>query len=193
MLFTQKPTRSFMKVTSSPDSDNLDTALGLVFGKRDKNKFEFDAVIKESFTLSNAVTENPLENGSFFSDHITNKPEKLSLQVVVSDTPLPFVSIGFSAGYKGLSSDEYQRLAKIWESRSTLLISTGFQVYKDYVFNTIAGEKNKGDAAYLTIEFVKYRTFDTTNGKGAKKKVSEDVSHSVGVDELVGVLPLLAM
>lgn len=48
----------------------------------------FDSTIREAPSFQIAITENPVETGVSMADHAYAKPDTLTLEVVVSDTPL---------------------------------------------------------------------------------------------------------
>jgi len=54
----------------------------------DLTSFEFDLVEDESYDESVKVTEHPVETGSSPSDHAAEEPIKLSLKVMVTETPM---------------------------------------------------------------------------------------------------------
>lgn len=49
---------------------------------------EFDAVIREQYSSSAQVTEHPVERGSAVTDHIRGMPARISVEAVISNTPL---------------------------------------------------------------------------------------------------------
>lgn len=75
--------------------------LSLIFRKPQKAQIgvmQLDASLNETHSRVATVTNNPIEDGSLISDHITLEPIKLVLQGVVSDTPLNLQQSVIGAG-----------------------------------------------------------------------------------------------
>jgi len=66
-------------------------ALSLLFGNNKRGVIaglEIDASIQETHEAVNTITRNPIEDGSNISDHITNEPFKITMECIVSETPI---------------------------------------------------------------------------------------------------------
>ena len=65
-----------------------------------KELIKLDCTPNETHTITNVVTEHPLEDGSVISDHIIRKPKTLSLTGIISDDPINLSStlVGNIAG-----------------------------------------------------------------------------------------------
>lgn len=53
---------------------------------------EVDATTQERYTLTAGITQNPIESGATLSDHIHIQPQTLTIQGIITDRPLDFVS-----------------------------------------------------------------------------------------------------
>ena len=110
MLFGARVQKAFIRVDGSEESDAAQAALGILIGKPDLTKFEVDVIIRESTNLGNIVTENPLEDGTSIFDHVTNKPQTLDIEFIITDTPIGTLSfLGGTFSKKGRSSEEFIR------------------------------------------------------------------------------------
>ncbi len=67
----------------------------------------FDSTIREAPAFQIAITENPVETGVSMADHAYAKPDTLTLEVIVSDTPL----LGDSRGTPAIQLAEADGLA----------------------------------------------------------------------------------
>lgn len=54
----------------------------------DDRRYTFDCVPEETYEDEAEITEHPVEGGSDTTDHVRNKPNAISLDVVVSNNPL---------------------------------------------------------------------------------------------------------
>lgn len=48
---------------------------------------EFDAVVRDSHESTSEATEHPVEDGAVANDHIRRRPDRVTLECVVSNTP----------------------------------------------------------------------------------------------------------
>lgn len=55
--------------------------------------YEIDAVLSEDKTSDAEITDNPIESGGDTTDHMHVKPKIVTLDLMVSDTPLPELAI----------------------------------------------------------------------------------------------------
>ena len=51
-----------------------------------------DCTLAETHTLTSNITQNPIESGSYLSDHIHNLPRSISLRGAITSRPLDIVS-----------------------------------------------------------------------------------------------------
>ena len=54
-----------------------------------KNIFQIDASLKETHTKKSTPTSFPIEDGTAISDHMIKNPFSLTLNGIISDTPIP--------------------------------------------------------------------------------------------------------
>jgi hypothetical protein len=86
-----------------------------------------DATVSEQHTTSCDLTENPVEEGAKITDHVQLKPAELSIEGVITDTPLGYAVIGNIQnlirsvstifGGSSRSLDAYNELIKLQQSR----------------------------------------------------------------------------
>jgi hypothetical protein len=116
--------------------------------------FEIDAVLRENHEYESTVTDYPLDEGSDASDHVINKPVTITLDSVVSDTP-----IGALADRRGTdtlpSSDAIAKLRRIRAARQPIVIVTTKGVYSSVVMQSlrIPVDANTGAALAFTAVF----------------------------------------
>ena len=77
----------------------------------------FDAYIKTQHSRTVKLTENPVQGGAAVVDHSYNEPNKLTMQIAMTDSA---VAIGgrFSGG-EGRSVNAYKTLVRIMTARET--------------------------------------------------------------------------
>lgn len=156
--------------------------IDLLINRRTSGKIDnitLDATISDNLSISNEVTSLPIEDGADVNDHIIKKPLRLTIEGVVSNSPL-YSSIGVSAFTESFKSsslgqlikntgtrvdetlDELLRIAgrvngEIIDSSDIPIITvvTGLKVYNNMVLSslTIKRSKTTGDSLPFTAEF----------------------------------------
>jgi hypothetical protein len=99
-----------------------------------------DAALSEGHKLSSTVTKYPTESGSKISDHIQNEPRAVTIEGIVSDTPIGNVATvraNATASATGaldfLPTDEaLAKLEALWESREPVTVQTSLVGGKTY-------------------------------------------------------------
>lgn len=94
--------------------------------------YYFDAFTKENHVGSVRVTEHPVQGGSNISDHAYNLPDKLTIEVLVSDSVQPIVSGQFASG-KTKSISAYEVLRKLKEKRVLVSVRTRLHYYTNMI------------------------------------------------------------
>jgi hypothetical protein len=108
-----------------------------------------DASLTETHKLSSNVTKYPVESGAKITDHISNEPREVTIEGIVSDTPIGNVATvraSATASPTGsldfLPSDEaLAKLEALWESREPVPIQT-----------TLAGGKSYENMALMDLD-----------------------------------------
>ena len=151
--------------------------------------FEIDAVVTEDRTSECEVTDHPVEKGVSITDHARVKPKVISMECVVSDTP-----VGALADRRGLAlEDEVEReladqgvlsdyvasdearafVEKLLVARKPVLVSTewkrtdgslGYKAYDNMMIQTIGEtiDSDTGDSFKFTVT-LKQITYVTNN------------------------------
>jgi hypothetical protein len=99
--------------------------------------YYFDAFTKENHVGSVRVTEHPVQGGSNISDHAYNLPDKLTIEVLVSDSVQPIVSGQFASG-KTKSISAYEVLRKLKEKRVLVSVRTRLHYYTNMIIENMS-------------------------------------------------------
>lgn len=96
----------------------------------------FDAFLRESHTGTVRITDHPVQTGANISDHAYNLPDKLTLEIFVSDNMDCVIADQFSELYtKSLSA--YKILRELKEKRQPLSIRTRLHPYENMLIETM--------------------------------------------------------
>lgn len=123
---------------------------------------QVDAVLDETHTFENLVTEHPVEDGSPRTDHIVNLPVKIEMTGRITDTPSSIAAsltsgaagvigkdLGISpaaasgigavlgATLPGRAKSVYQELVALYEGRETFTVLTGLNEYANMTFTRL--------------------------------------------------------
>ena len=127
-------------------------ALSLLYGKKYKKgkvgSVELDVTLREDHNYSSRVTTYPIEDGSILTDHIINDPTTLTLEGIITDTPLSILSL-FNR-----SVDAFNRLIEIHEKKELVTVVTGIKTYPKMAITqlNIPRTISTGQSLKFTIE-----------------------------------------
>lgn len=119
------------------------------------NGLEFDALISEDRTLAATVPEYSVENGYAVSDAIILSPEKLSMVLFVTNTPVTW------KGRHGTSTTRVQnvikKLEQMYFNREPVTIITTDKTYTNMAIEEMGFSKNveTGPSREIPIAFKK--------------------------------------
>lgn len=145
-----------------------------------------DAAVGEEHKTSCDITENPVEDGAKITDHVQIKPAELSIDGVISDSPLgtPFVQNFQNAKAAVLSRlsgtsrsiDAYQKLVELQKKREPFTVVTSLKQYKNMILTELSVPRNaqlgnsvQFKATMREIRIVKSKS--ATGRGGLNKKV----------------------
>ncbi len=130
----------------------LFTEKGVIVGE-----LSIDAVIEEIHTLSAKATEHPIEDGCNIADHIEHQPRALSLEGIISNTPLSLIGVPLfqsaSNFFRGITNNQaestFRALESMIEGNKTVTILTALNSYTDMVIENIIVNRNASSAECL--------------------------------------------
>ena len=120
--------------------------------------WSFDATLNESADDEWDVTQFPVETGLDITDHIQAKPCKMTLEGILTDTPLDDpLSMPV-----GRSKRAYEALVALARRKQSLVVVCGFRLFQNMVITAISLKRAPGDGDSLspsvTLQEVRYVT-----------------------------------
>lgn len=104
-----------------------------------------DCTISETHSYKADVTENPIEDGEPVADHVNLKQVKLTIEGLVSDSPIGFALIGSAQnavrsfqslfGTQSRAKDAFDALIKLWKNRIPFTVITNLKRYENMVIS----------------------------------------------------------
>lgn len=119
--------------------------LSLIYGTNKRVKIaeiEVDVSIAESHETDCDITENPVESGANITDHVQVKPAKLTIEGLISDTPIKFFQGIRSLFDDNRSRKTYEELVAIQQEREPIDIVTGLKKYSNMILKTLTVPRN---------------------------------------------------
>ena len=119
-----------------------------------------DATLTEIHNRTATVTQFALDNGASVSDHVINQPKTISLEGVISNTPLVWLGLGAD---NARAQNAFDALDELYDSKEPFDLVTGFKLYKNCVFRDLslprvrAGEL-RFRATVVELKFVEQRS-----------------------------------
>lgn len=118
------------------------------------NYLAMDAVISEAPSYTASPTESVVETGETISDHVTQKPDKLTLKCVISNTPVGLLSIAQGQTFQDRVGEAHRLLKALKASGQPCDWVGGLEVYHNMVIVEYSTERNKTTANTLTFSLV---------------------------------------
>jgi len=121
--------------------------------------FVIDCTLSESIDLEAEVTENPVESGSTFVDHIRNKPVAISIEGILSNTPTPAIE-ALRLPDERPSASAFAKFNAISEAREPVTIRTALKTYERMAMTMLSMpvDANTGDAFRFRATFKQIQT-----------------------------------
>jgi hypothetical protein len=142
--------------------------LSLVYGTKKQlqiAQIEVDVSVSETHETDCDVTENPVESGANITDHVQVKPARLTVEGLVSDTPIKFLQ-----GVRDLFDDNrsrktYEELLAIQTAREPIDVITGLKQYSNMILKTLTVPRNSdtGRSLRFTAQFQEVRIVDSAS------------------------------
>ena len=115
-----------------------------------------DVAIREIHNRRSKITRFPVEDGSDITDSIKNQPDGLSIEGIVTDSPLQFLA-GLRAIQRGGASpsiDAFEKLERLHEAELPIVIITGLKKYSSMAIasTNIPDDVSVGEAIRFSME-----------------------------------------
>lgn len=141
--------------------------------------YVIDCAVTEEHSDENEITQHPVETGADIVDHIRRKPSTVSIQGIVSDTPLPAIE-ALRSETTLPSQEAIEKLTALNLARETFNVTTSLRSYDNMalVSLSIPRDVKTGDALTFNARFQEVilvtnnRVTVTVSSARGKKKVN---------------------
>jgi hypothetical protein len=135
-----------------------------------------DVSISQVHRFPSRITENPVEDGTLYSDHVVMLPVILEIEGRISDAPTSVYGI-FTKTIK--SQEAYQKLLSLQSNREPFEVVTGLNVYKNMLLEELQIPRTASDGQ--SIRFTAILREIQVIGKDVKtnrEQVAIEVRHT---------------
>lgn len=109
-----------------------------------------DAVLSETHRFASSITENPVENGSIYSDNVVLLPVVLEMECRISDATASFARFN----YPGRSNESYKDLVRLQTKREVFSVITGINIYQNMLFEELSIPRAAADGQSIRFSAV---------------------------------------
>jgi len=145
-----------------------------------------DATVREVHERSSNITDHPIENGGFITDHVYENPRIVTVEGEVTDSPVMFFSI--LGGVSNRSIEAFDQLNALYETRDIVTLVTGLKSYSDMVIESLRFPKDQrtGGRLQFTAQFKQVKKAASQIIGVAEEVASEEVKDKVGATKDIG-------
>jgi len=116
--------------------------------------FEADVDLSRVHRREAMVTDFPVEDGTSITDHVVIRPLALTMELMVSDTPLTMNTAYREAGsLLSRSQKAFDALERIWKDKRLLTVATPLAYYENMIITgfEVPEDQEHAGAVYATI------------------------------------------
>lgn len=146
---------------------------------------ELDATILESPQYGATPTQSDVETGADITDHVELDPERLSIQGIVTNTPIDLLSGGIAIS-ENPAQDALFYLLELYRRREPFDFVGGLKVYSDMIITSFNPSRTPqtGNALEFTMTMQQIRIVDSE--VVAVTNFKEEVEHTAGDEQSLG-------
>lgn len=163
------------------EPSSKDLVLAVIGGTTPGEDLVIDCLLSDNHNFDSEVTEFPVESGATISDNIRNKPLVVTMDCLVSNTPIGLVAT--LRDENTVPADTaYAALLRVRDARKPVTIGTSLSTYRNMALQnlTIPRESGRGDELRFTVTWKQIETIVNRRDKrvaivGAKSGGSKTV------------------
>lgn len=124
-----------------------------------------DATVSEEHSADADITSHPVEDGAPVSDHIRAQPDTITLQGIISDTPISEADRRATDDTEsaGRAEKAFHALRQLRDTGQVVDVITGLHVYRSMAVKSLRAPRDArtGDALRFTITLAQVRKVQT--------------------------------
>lgn len=164
---------------------------------------KLDASLKETHNRTARVSDNEIEDGSIVSDHVKLDPKSISMECLVSETPVSILGLGVStddflgaandfldgdkSAFEGLVKNTRRTPKEAWtylndimEKRTPFSVVTSLQRYENMIITSLSAPRaaQNGKDLYFNVELRQIQIVESSVTLIPAFKVKGDAANS---------------
>jgi len=145
-----------------------------------------DAVLNERHIYDSEITENPVEDGTIFSDNVVLLPARYDMTGRITDASPSLLNLRQS----GHAANAFKDLITLQRSRETFDVVTGIHVYKNMLFQSLEFPRESSDGQSIRFEAVLREILIVGDeAETNRDRIAEDSTHTALPVNAKGVVP----
>ena len=154
----------------------VDLLIGLKF-KTEIAEFKAEILLDESHEYSTTSTDYPVESGVSVSDHVIKNPQKVTLNFLVSDTPLTILGArNVANSLLGVTETQkaYDYFSTLWKDGEVFRLITKYEVFFDMIVESFTPSRNNrlGQALNFSVILKKFKTVQSQVSEVSAEKAT---------------------
>lgn len=161
-----------------------------------------DATVNEEHNSNAKTTDNPIEDGASVVDHVQIEPKILTIEGVISDSPLGFPVIGNIQnvvrtvttlfGKSSRSIDGFNELVKLQETRTPFTVITGLKRYENMIMEELSVPRTSqtGRAIHFRAKFKQIIIVSSKSISVANNKIASTAKKTASATVDKGKVPI---
>lgn len=155
----------------------VDLLINLKF-KTEISAFKAEILLDESHEYSAQITDYPVEDGATINDHAIKQPERVTMNFLVSDTPIIIGGGGGGAIASLLGVTESQKaydyLKDLWKNGEIFTLICKYDVFLDMAIESMTPTRNSktGQALNFAVTFKKFNLVNAANVETSAEKAT---------------------
>lgn len=149
-----------------------------------------DATVSEEHMSSCDVSDNPIEGGADVADHVQMKPAQLTIEGVISDTPLGYAIIGNIQnlvrsittlfGASSRSQDAFDAMIELQKSRQPFTVITSLKRYTNMILVELSVPRTAQTGGAIHFRATMREVFIAQTQEVLGKNFAENVKNRAG-------------
>lgn len=134
-----------------------------------------DAVLNETHLYDSNISENPVEDGSVYSDNVVLLPVVLEMECRVTDATSSPARLNFP----GRSNEAFAELVTLQKKREPMTIVTGLNVYQNMLIKSVGFPRSSQDGHSVRFSLVAKELLIVGEDSATNRDlIAEEVQHT---------------
>jgi hypothetical protein len=172
LLLGKNVKKGFVKPEDSGDTEDI--------------ALELDATMVESPEYNATPTMNEVESGASITDHVTLSPETLTIEGIVTNTPIGIKQLLSGAQFGNPAQDAFLFLKKLYDDRLPFDFVGGLKVYSSMVITGFSPSRTSTTGQALRFRMTMQQIRIVESEVVESRRFSDDTKHTAQKSQDLG-------